>query len=306
MNTTPPSETIEISDGVYAYVQPDGSWFLNNTGFIVGRKGVISVDTCATERRTRSYLESIAAVTHLPVRTLVNTHHHADHTYGNFLLPGATVVGHEQTRAEVMAFGRQVNRGVWNDVEWGEFEPAPPFLTYTTGITLWADELRCDVRHAGVPAHTTNDSLIHLPERSVLFAGDLLFPGGTPFVLMGSLSGAIEVLEKVVRPLGARTIVSGHGPVGGPEVIDDMLDYLRFVEDLARRAREAGLTPLEAAREACPGRFADLLDAERIVGNLHRAYAELDGATPGARIDTAAAYRDMVAYNGGRPLTSHA
>ncbi|GAB1331552.1 MBL fold metallo-hydrolase [Streptomyces sennicomposti] len=306
MNTTPPSETIEISDGVYAYVQPDGSWFLNNTGFVVGRKGVISVDTCATERRTRSYLESIAAVTHLPVRTLVNTHHHADHTYGNFLLPGATVVGHEQTRAEVMAFGRQVNRGVWNDVEWGEFEPAPPFLTYTTGITLWADELRCDVRHVGVPAHTTNDSLIHLPERSVLFAGDLLFPGGTPFVLMGSLSGAIEVLEKVVRPLGARTIVSGHGPVGGAEVIDDMLDYLRFVEGLARRAREAGLTPLEAAREACLGRFADLLDAERIVGNLHRAYAELDGAAPGARIDTAAAYRDMVAYNGGRPLTSHA
>ncbi|MGF0176745.1 MBL fold metallo-hydrolase [Streptomyces sp. Marseille-Q5077] len=306
MSRIPASETVEVSDGVYAYIQPDGSWFLNNTGFITARQGVISVDTCATEHRTRAYLDAIAEVTPRPVRTLVNTHHHADHTYGNFLLPGATVVGHEQTRAEVLAFGRQVNRGLWNDVEWGDFELAPPFLTYTTGVTLWADELRCDVRHVGTPAHTTNDSVIHLPDRSVLFAGDLLFPGGTPFVLMGSLIGTIEVLEKVVRPLGARTIVSGHGPVGGPEVIDDMLGYLRFVKDLAHRAKDAGLTPLEAARETDLGHYADLLDAERIVGNLHRAYAELDGAAPGARIDTAAAYRDMVAYNGGQPLTSHA
>ncbi|MGW2317447.1 MBL fold metallo-hydrolase [Streptomyces sp. NPDC001680] len=300
------SETTEIGDGVYAYVQPDGSWFLNNTGFITGRQSVIGIDTCATERRTRAFLDAISTVTRQPVRTLVNTHHHADHTFGNFLLPGATVVGHERTRAEVMAFGRPGNRGVWNDVDWGRFELAPPFLTYTSDITLWADDLRCDVRYVGMPAHTTNDSVVHLPDSSVLFAGDLLFKGGTPFVMMGSLSGAIEVLEKVVRPLGAQTIVCGHGPVCGPEVIDDMLAYLRFVEDLARRAKDAGLTPLEAARETDLGPFAEQLDAERIVGNLHRAYAELDGAEPGARIDTGAAYRDMVAYNGGRPLTSHA
>ncbi|WP_274034539.1 MBL fold metallo-hydrolase [Streptomyces sp. MMBL 11-1] len=300
------SRTVEIAEGVHAYVQPDGSWFLNNTGFITGRQGVISIDTCATERRTRAYLDAIADVTRAPVRTLVNTHHHADHTFGNHLLPGATIVGHEQTRAEVMAFGRPVNRGVWNDVEWGEFQLAPPFVTYTSGVTLWADDVRCDVTHVGTPAHTTNDSIVHLPDRSVLFAGDLLFEGGTPFVLMGSLGGTIDVLEKVVRPLGARTIVSGHGPVSGPEVIDDMLAYLRFVADLARRAKAAGLTPLEAALETDLGAFADLLDAERIVGNLHRAYAELDGAEAGARIDTAAAYRDMVTYNGGRPLTSHA
>lgn len=125
----------------------------------------------------------------------------------------------------------------------GEFALAPPFLTYTTGVTLWSDDLRCDVRYVGTPAHTTNDSIVHLPDRSVLFAGDLLFKGGTPFVLMGSLTGTIDVLENVVRPLGARTIVCGHGPVCGPEVIDEMLAYLRFVQDLARRAKAAGLTP---------------------------------------------------------------
>jgi hypothetical protein len=64
--------------------------------------------------------------------------------------------------------------------------------------------------------------------------------------------------------------------------------------------------PLDAARELDLGAYADLLDAERIVGNLHRAYAELDGAPPGAPIDIVTALTDMVAYNGGQPLTCYA
>ncbi|PXX56274.1 cyclase [Nocardia tenerifensis] len=298
--------TVEVADGVYAYIQPDGGWMLNNTGFIVGGSGVIGIDSCATERRTRAYLAAIAAVTPHAVHTLVNTHHHGDHTFGNFLFPGATIVGHEHCRAGVLAFGAPRNRGIWTEVEWGRFEMAPPFLTYTTGITLWSDELRCDVRYVGTPAHTGNDSIVHIPERDVLFVGDLVFSGGTPFALMGSISGTIEVLEQVIRPLGARTIVAGHGAVCGPEAIEESLAYLRFVQEAARRGREAGLTPLAAAREIDLGEFAGLREAERIVGNLHRAYAELDGVERGARLDTEAALREMVAYNDGRRLTCDA
>jgi len=166
--------------------------------------------------------------------------------------------------------------------------------------------VRCEVRYVGTPAHTTNDSIVWIPDRQVLFAGDLLFNGGTPFALMGSVSGWIEVLETVIRPLGAGTIVPGHGPVCGPEVIDDMLAYLRFVQDLARQAKAAGLSPLAAARQADLGGFKDLLDAERVVGNLHRAYIELDGGERGAPVDLARALGEMVAYNGGQPLTCHA
>ena len=158
----------------------------------------------------------------------------------------------------------------------------------------------------GTPAHTTNDSILHIPERSVVFAGDLLFNGGTPFALMGSISGWIEVLETVLPPLGARPLVPGHGPVCGPEAIDDVLAYLRCVQEAARQAKAEGLTPLQAARALDLGEFKDLLDAERIVGNLHRAYLELDGAERGASIDLVQALSDMVAYNGGRPLTCHA
>jgi cyclase len=97
-------------------------------------------------------------------------------------------------------------------------------------------------------------------------------------------------------------LVNGTGVIS----VDDMLAYLRFVQDLARRAKAAGLSPLDAARQADLGEFKDLLDAERIVGNLHRAYLELDGAERGAPVDLARALGEMVAYHGGQPLTCHA
>jgi cyclase len=85
-----------------------------------------------------------------------------------------------------------------------------------------------------------------------------------------------------------------------------MLKYLRFIQDTARQAKAAGLSPLDAGRATDLGEFKDLLDSERIVGNLHRAYLELDGAERGAPVDFAAALGDMVAYNGGQPLSCHA
>ena len=70
----------EVSPGIYAYVQLDGSWGLNNTGFIKGQNGLTMIDTCFTEARTKSYLDSVRRVSLLPMNTLVNTHHHGDHT----------------------------------------------------------------------------------------------------------------------------------------------------------------------------------------------------------------------------------
>ena len=297
-------EVCEVSAGVYAYIQPDGTWWINNTGFLTGQQGVISIDSCATQRRTQAYLDAIAAVTPAPVRALVNTHHHGDHTFGNCLFPAAAIIAHENARTEAIAFGPPRDLPFWDGPDWGELTLDPPFVTFADQVTVHAGDLRAQVRYVGTAAHTTHDSIVWLPERSVLFCGDLIFNGGTPFLLMGSVAGAIEVLENVVRPLGARTIVPGHGPVfEGSEPIDATLDYLRFVTDIAARGRHAGLSPLDAARETGLGRFAAWPDAERIVGNLHRAYAELDGAANGAPVDIIAALSDMVTYNGGVPLS---
>jgi cyclase len=291
----------EVSTGIFAYVQPDGSWFLNNTGFLVGQEGVVSIDTTSTERRTRAYLAAIAGVTDRPVRTLVNTHHHGDHTHGNCLLPLATILGHPRCREEILAARFPPPAAVFGPVEWGTSRPAPPFVTFDDHLTVWVDRLRVELHYIGTPAHTTNDVIAWIPDRSVLFTGDLVFAGGTPFIPMGSLAGSLVALEKV-RSFGASTLVPGHGPVCTPEILDDLAAYFRFVQDTARVGHAAGLSPLELARQTDLGRFALLTDAERIVGNLHRAYAELDGAAPGASIDLVAAIRDMVTFNGGQPL----
>lgn len=293
-------EVEEVSPGVYAYLQPDGSWWINNTGFLVGPQGVISIDSCSTRRRTQAYQDAIATVTAAPVRTVVNTHHHGDHTFGNCMFQAASIIAHQNARTEAIAFGPPRDLPFWDCPDWGDLTLDPPFVTFADQIALHAGDLQAQVRYVGTAAHTTNDSIVWIPERSVLFCGDLIFNGGTPFLLMGSVAGAIEVLENVIRPLGAQTIVPGHGPVfHGDEPIEATLDYLRFVADIAQRGHDAGLSPLDAARETDLSRFAAWPDAERIVGNLHRAYAELDGAANGDPIDVITALADMVTYNGG-------
>ena len=239
------------------------------------------------------------------MRAVVNTHHHGDHTFGNCLFPGAAIIAHERARAEAIAFGPPRDLPFWDGPDWGDLTLDPPFITFADQIALHAGDLRAEVSHVGTAAHTTNDSIIWIPDRSVLFCGDLIFNGGTPFLLMGSVAGAIEVLEQVIiaarRP--DRSCPATARSSRAPDPIEQTLDYLRFVQQAAASGRAAGLTPLEAARQTDLGPFSRWPDAERIAGNLHRAYAELAGAPPGAPIDIVAALTDMVAYNGGAPLT---
>lgn len=289
----------EVGDGTWAYVQLDGSWGLNNAGVLAGSEGVTLVDTCFTERRTRDLLGAVGSLGRGPVRTLVNTHHHGDHTHGNWLVDSATVIGHERCREEVIASGT-VSEAVFPGVDWGDVRVRPPFVTFTDRLALWVDDLRVELEFVG-PAHTTNDVVVWVPERRTLFAGDLVFNGGTPFVVMGSVAGALAALERL-EDLGAETIVPGHGPVCGPEALAQQRSYLRFVAALAEEAEASGTSALDAARDADLGDFGGWHDPERLVGNLHRALAERRGLEPGGTLDVAGAFADMVAYNGGRSL----
>jgi cyclase len=301
------SKVIEVSPGIYAYIQPDGGWYVNNSGFLLGQLSVIEIDTAATEERTRGMRAAIAGVTDRPVSTVLNTHNHTDHTNGNYQFRPATIVAHERSREMMLANGvsRPDPNSPFPDIEWGALELAPPFLTYDTGITLWSDLLRCEVRHVGRPAHTTDDSIMWIPDRSVLFTGDLAFNGSAPLVSAGSVAGAITILQDLLS-LRPQTVVPGHGEVCGSEVFTVLISYLEFVQDLAASGHRAGRTPLQAALDAGDHPYRDLLDGERLAANLHRAYAEIDGIEPGAPIDLLATRRDMIAYNGGRRLRCHA
>ncbi|MCB5181024.1 MBL fold metallo-hydrolase [Streptomyces antimicrobicus] len=291
---------VEVADGVHAYLQPHGGWCLNNAGLVVGAGGACTlVDTAATEDRARTLRAHVLARTGRPPRTLVNTHFHGDHTFGNSRFPEAVVVAHESARAAMTAAGLHLT-SLWPEVRWGELEVALPDLTFTDTLTLWTGGIRIELLHLGPAAHTTNDIAVWLPEQRVLFTGDVVMSGITPFCLMGSVSGSLAALDRL-RALDPLVVVPGHGPLGGPELLDADEGYFRWLRALARDGFEAGLAPLDLARLTGPGPYAALLDAERLVPNLHRAYAELRGARPGEPLDVPALFREMTDYHGGLP-----
>lgn len=290
-----------LDDGVFAYVQPDGSWWVNNAGFISDDGRTLLIDTTSTERRTRALLAAVEAHTGgAPVRTVINTHWHGDHTNGNCLLPEATVIAHGGCRDDV-ARGRIGGLdGIWDPIDWGDLVVRPPDLVFHDRVELRVGGIDVEVRHPGHSAHTDDDCVVWLPGPRVLFTGDLVFHGGTPFVLMGSVRGSLRAIDWM-RSFDADVVVPGHGPVCNIDVLDDIEEYLIFVDGLAAAGVSAGLTPLEVATGADLSRFADLTDPERLAGNLHRAYSERTGKP----VDGLAAFADMLALNGG-PMRTHA
>ncbi|MET9887215.1 MBL fold metallo-hydrolase [Streptomyces sp. NPDC006430] len=295
---------VQPAAGVYAYVQPDGGWCLNNAGFVSDGDRTLLIDTAATERRALALREAVVA-TGLPLpRTVVNTHHHGDHTYGNGVFtPEALVLGHDSARTEQLAAGHQLEM-IWPATDFGNIKITAPDLTYNDRMTLHLGGTEVQVIHPGV-AHTTGDSIVWLPRQRTVFTGDLVFAEGTPFLAMGSLAGSLRAL-KLLRSLGAETVVPGHGPLTDPSAYEATERYLRYVAELAREGRTKGLTPLEVARQADLGEFGAWRESERLVANLHRAYAELAGEPEGAPLDILAVLRDMTVMNGGTPILCHA
>lgn len=294
----------ELRPGVYAWVQPDGSWWVNNAGAITGGDGVLVVDTCATAARTRRFLDAVDTATDgIPVRLAVNTHQHGDHAYGNSLLPTTTVLlGHplmrEGLRVDPVMDGCPP---LWDPVpDWGPVTRRLPEVTVASALTVHLGDRRVDLLHPGGPAHTTGDLVAWLPDERVLYSGDLVFNGLTPLVFMGSVPGALAAVDWLAS-FRAEILVPGHGPVVTRTEIDRVLDehrrYYGFVLATAEEGMALGLSPLEAARHVDLGEFAEWADAERIVLNLHRQYADHDGR----ELDVTAAFADAIAWL-GRPM----
>ncbi len=298
---------VEVVDGVYAWIQPDGTWWLNNAGAVTGTDGTLIVDTCATEARTRRFLDAVQLATDgAPVRFAVNTHEHGDHTYGNSLLPDeAALIGHEAMRAHLLVDPIfDACPPAWEPVpDWGAVTRRVPTIVTRSDLTVHSGTRRIDLMHPGYAAHTEGDLVAWLPEERVLFTGDLLFVGLTPLVFAGSVDGALRALEWITG-FGAEVIVPGHGPLAAaadlPGILDDHERYYRFLLELAAAGRRDGLAPLEVAQGADLGEFAGWPDAERVVLNLHRIYADALGRP----MDLMAAVVDAMTWSGG-PLTTH-
>jgi len=289
----------QLAPGVYAYVQAGGTWFINNAGLIVGDDYAIAVDTLTTRDMTESFIAEIAKVTDKPVRFIVNTHFHGDHTYTNHLFPGAMAICDATTRrriAEMSQADIDMVAALYPQFDFSGSRVTPQDMAFSDGGELLLYQGDREVRLVSVgPAHSPSDVFVHLPRERVVFCGDLLFYRCTPFAMMGYIPGYIEALDRLAS-LNAASYVPGHGPVCGKEGLYEARDYLVLVRDEARKGFDSGKSWEEVAREIDLGKFWAWADPERVAANVARAYSEFRGEEPAAELDLAGVYAGMMEF----------
>ncbi|MHC4129799.1 MAG: MBL fold metallo-hydrolase [Planctomycetota bacterium] len=214
-----------------------------NIGLCVGADGAFLIDDQFAPL-TGQILATVAELTPEPVRFVVNTHWHFDHTGGNENLgeAGAIIVAHENVRNRLStdqfmaAFNRTVPASPHG---------ALPVITFTDSVTFhWNDdELR--VIHVN-PAHTDGDAIIHFRKANVIHMGDVYFNGMYPFIdasAGGRIAGMIKAIDRALELTDDRTrIIPGHGELSGVAELRAYRAMLRTVHDRVQKLIDEGKT----------------------------------------------------------------
>ena len=271
----------QLAPNIYAFIQSKATWYWSNAGFIVGKEYVVVVDSLATVGLTQRFRDEIKKITDKPIRYLINTHHHGDHTYGNHVFAGVTIISHDYCRREVTE-ARMMDPNLLNTV-FPEFDfqgiaATPAHITFDKQLTLHMDGREVRLLHFG-PGHTIDDVIVHLPDEGIIFAGDFIFLYSTPLGMEGSFAGWVRNLDAIAK-LGAPTYIPGHGPVCGMEGLSLCRDYLSLVRREAKKRFDKGMTVEEAAKDIDLRQFRQWPDRERILLNLERLWREFHGEDP--------------------------
>jgi len=272
----------EVAPKVFAYVQATGETGISNAGLVVGADGAVAVDALMVPSMTRRLVAAIKKTTRKKVRSLINTHHHLDHTGGNRFFRGATIVATAKCRAElapgfppVPLLQRFMPRFAR---EFPLLELVLPTVTFEDRLVLHDGERELHLWHPGTPAHTSGDALVYLPRERLIFAGDLAFHYVTPLAFQGHVGQWIAAADRVLA-FEADVIVPGHGPIGTRKELTLMRDYLALVRREAKARFEAGMPAEAAARDIKLGVYASWHEAERLLPNVMRCYQEFRGET---------------------------
>lgn len=291
------TELVELSPNIYAFVQAEGTWFVSNAGLIVGDERAIAIDSLASGEMVEDFLNRVRKVTKNPIKILINTHFHGDHTYTNHLFSKATTISDEKTRkqtAEASEEEIELYSQVWPEIDFSEAEINPQDITFQEKATIYQDSKEIRLISVGA-AHTKSDVYVYLPEEEIVFCGDLLFYLCTPFALFGHISGYIQAIDQLLS-LNAETYVPGHGPVCGKEGLYEAREYLEMVRDESYERFQEGMVFFDAAKDIDLGKFEDWGNPERIVGNVARAYSEFRGEPEAAELDYGEIISKMLEY----------
>jgi len=286
-----------LGNGLYAWMQPDGSWGWSNAGFIRDGDESLLVDTLFDEPLTARMLAALQDATGIApedIDTLVNTHANGDHTHGNALVPNAEVIASaaaaremtELTAAQMAQFkvaGRAGSLGeagsyfaeVFAPFDFALARGREPTRTFDRRLDLKVGGKKVELHMLG-PAHTTGDTLVWVPDDRAVFTGDLLFIGGTPIMWAGPLGNWLAACDRILS-FEAEIIVPGHGPMTDAAGVRRVQDYLRYLDREARPRFDAGMAVEDAALDIALGEFRHWLNPERIVANVDALYREYRG-----------------------------
>jgi cyclase len=245
----------KVAEGIWVLMGAGG-----NIGMAAGPDGVFLVDD-EYAPLTDKITAAVKAISDQPVRFLLNTHWHGDHTGGNENMgkAGILIVAHDNVRVRMSAeqfleaFGQKVPPSP---------EKALPVVTYDSSVTFHVNG--DDVRGFHVaPAHTDGDSVVVFKKANVVHMGDLFFNGFYPFIDLssgGSFEGMIAAADQVLAMTDANTkFIPGHGPVGGRADLERYRDMLKGVR--------AAIQPLVAA-----GKTADEVVAAKPTAKLDETW----------------------------------
>ena len=257
-------QTVKVADRLYVLM---GGPAQGNIAVSIGSDGVFLVDSMYAQMHQK-IVDAVRALSPLPIRYVVNTHLHGDHTAGNAAIAklGAVIISHENMRKRMA------------DAQSAPAAGTLPVLTYSDSLTLHFNGEEIQIFHPA-PAHTDGDSIIYFRKANVAHVGDipasLRYPnigvndGGT----VDGMMAAARQLMKVVKP--DTKIVPGHlGPIVGFREIEQQLTMFSAVRDRIAAAIKAGKTEAEVVaskptRDFDEGRMGGAITPDRFVSLVY-------------------------------------
>ncbi|MBI1810501.1 MAG: MBL fold metallo-hydrolase [Nitrospirae bacterium] len=255
----------KIADGVYSYVDTKNSTPQNsygaNAGIIIGREGIVVIDTLISAKEARRFIGDIRAISKKPIKYVINTHNHLDHTFGNseFKKLGAVIISQVKD-AEKMK--KESEATLKNSRVYGLAEKdmkgtkiVYPELTFTDRMEIDLGGQKVELIYTG-SSHTEGSIMIYLPENKILFAGDILFTNYHPYIADGDIESWVKVLDYIMT-IDVEKIIPGHGPISSKKDIEDMKNYLiafdKKAKELAANSNDVAFISTEI-KKALPSR----------------------------------------------------
>ena len=279
----------ELAPGVFART---GARPLEpNSGILIGDGAVVVIDSGYSTAAGRELLADVRRLTDRPISTVIITHHHFDHAWGNDAFPGAEIVGHDNARqnmeADPEAYRASMTAFAATAAAWYALTPeelaaqfeqtgiTPPTATFTDRMTIDLAGQRVELLHLGA-AHTTGDTLVHLPDAGIVFGGDVICNHVLPNAADGDPLHWPSVLAGV-SGLGVQRIVPGHGPVGGAAVVTEFQAAIERLTGEVQGALDAGAPdPRAASAHVHLDDFGDWAGRELVAGTVRRIYRALE------------------------------